>query len=57
MPRYLATHPGPGVQHIGLCTDDIQRTVSALTVTGVEFRRPPAAYYTLVIGNSKQHLG
>ena len=40
--------PGPGVQHIGLCTDDIQRTVSILSHTGVQFRTPPPAYYSLV---------
>ena len=40
--------PGPGVLHIGLCTDDIEKTVSILTLSGVQFRTPPPAYYSLV---------
>ena len=46
--RFLDVFPGPGVQHIGLCTDDIERTVSILSHTGVDFRTPPPAYYSLV---------
>jgi 4-hydroxyphenylpyruvate dioxygenase len=36
---------GPGVQHIALRTDDIVRSVDALTARGVRFMRVPDAYY------------
>ena len=50
--RYLDVFPGPGVQHIGICTDDIQRSVSILSNNGVTFRKPPPAYYNLVFYNA-----
>ncbi|ALK33709.1 4-hydroxyphenylpyruvate dioxygenase family protein [Burkholderia plantarii] len=42
---YLPDHPGEGVQHVALATDDIVASVDALTANGVEFVEPPAAYY------------
>ncbi|XP_043201473.1 4-hydroxyphenylpyruvate dioxygenase-like protein [Amphibalanus amphitrite] len=39
-------HGSPGVQHIGLHTDDIVSRVAGMTSRGVNFRRPPPAYYT-----------
>ncbi|QGZ63144.1 4-hydroxyphenylpyruvate dioxygenase family protein [Paraburkholderia acidisoli] len=45
MHDYLPEHPGEGVQHIALATDDILACVDALRVNGVEFVEPPPAYY------------
>lgn len=44
---FLCLNPGPGVQHIGLCTDNMQGSVGTLARRGVVFRRPPPAYYEL----------
>jgi 4-hydroxyphenylpyruvate dioxygenase len=48
MHDYLPDHPGEGVQHIALATDDIVPCVDALKANGVEFVEPPAAYYDSV---------
>jgi 4-hydroxyphenylpyruvate dioxygenase len=45
---YLPEHPGEGVQHIALATNDILASVDALKANGVEFVEPPAAYYDTV---------
>jgi len=45
---YLPEHPGEGVQHIALATDDILASVDALKANGVEFVEPPPAYYGTV---------
>ncbi|NHH84528.1 4-hydroxyphenylpyruvate dioxygenase family protein [Burkholderia gladioli] len=45
MHDYLPDHPGEGVQHIALATDDILASVDALVANGVSFVEPPAAYY------------
>lgn len=45
MHAYLPDHPGEGVQHIALATDDIFACVDALVANGVEFVEPPRAYY------------
>lgn len=45
---YLPEHPGEGVQHIALATDDILASVDALKANGVEFVEPPPAYYDTV---------
>jgi 4-hydroxyphenylpyruvate dioxygenase len=45
MHDYLPDHPGEGVQHIALATQDIFATVDALIANGVEFVKPPARYY------------
>lgn len=45
MHDYLPDHPGEGVQHIALATQDIFATVDALIAKGVEFVKPPARYY------------
>jgi 4-hydroxyphenylpyruvate dioxygenase len=43
--EFLDFHYGPGIQHIGLCTDDIVQTVVQLKKAGVEFLPIPKAYY------------
>lgn len=48
MHAYLPDHPGEGVQHIALATDDIFACVDALRANGVEFVEPPRAYYDSV---------
>lgn len=45
---FLYDHGGPGIQHIGLHTDDIISTVSRLKDSGVQFAEPPYTYYTEV---------
>jgi 4-hydroxyphenylpyruvate dioxygenase len=48
MHAYLPDHPGEGVQHIALATDDILRTATALAANGLTFVEPPAHYYDTV---------
>lgn len=43
--EYLAFHYGPGVQHIGLETQNIVQTVLQLRQSGVEFLPIPKTYY------------
>ena len=43
--EYLEFYGGPGAQHLALATNDILRTVDALTAAGVEFLRTPDSYY------------
>jgi 4-hydroxyphenylpyruvate dioxygenase len=43
--EYLEFNRAPGVQHIALHTGDIIKAVGELQQRGVEFLRPPAAYY------------
>ncbi len=43
--EYLEFYGGPGVQHIGLATDDIVASVRAMREMGVEFLNTPDAYY------------
>lgn len=43
--HFLDSYNGPGVQHLGLLTDDIAVTVSRLRDDGVEFLRIPSTYY------------
>jgi 4-hydroxyphenylpyruvate dioxygenase len=43
--EYLEFYGGPGVQHIALTTDDIVRSVEAMTKAGVEFLATPDSYY------------
>lgn len=45
MHAYLPDHPGEGVQHIALATDDIFTCIDALVGNGAEFVEPPRAYY------------
>jgi len=44
---FLHEHGGPGLQHIGLSTDDITKTMNILRSGGALFRKPPPTYYTL----------
>ena len=55
MHAYLPDHPGEGVQHIALATDDILSCVDALRANGVEFIEPPARYYDEVDGRLPGH--
>lgn len=48
MHAYLPDHPGEGVQHIALATDDILRTATALAANGLTFVEPPEHYYDTV---------
>ena len=43
--EYLEFYGGPGVQHIALATNDIIRTVDAMSAAGVEFLETPDSYY------------
>ena len=43
--EYLDFHYGPGVQHLGLATNDIVKTVVRLREAGVEFLQIPKTYY------------
>lgn len=43
--EYLDYHHGPGIQHIGLATNDIVQTVVQLKQAGVEFLPIPITYY------------
>lgn len=43
--EYLDYHNGPGIQHLGLTTNDIVQTVVQLREAGVEFLPIPTTYY------------
>jgi 4-hydroxyphenylpyruvate dioxygenase len=43
--EYLPDHPGEGVQHIALATNDILSCVDKLRANGLEFLEPPPRYY------------
>lgn len=43
--EYLEYYRSPGVQHIAMTTDDIVRTVEAMSECGIEFLRVPGSYY------------
>uniref|UniRef100_A0A8C8HJ76 4-hydroxyphenylpyruvate dioxygenase n=1 Tax=Oncorhynchus tshawytscha TaxID=74940 RepID=A0A8C8HJ76_ONCTS len=45
---FLEQHGGPGIQHIGLYTQDIVSTAQTMGQAGVHFFSPPPAYYTEV---------
>ncbi|WP_118179992.1 4-hydroxyphenylpyruvate dioxygenase family protein [Paraburkholderia phosphatilytica] len=45
MHDYLPDHPGEGVQHIALATDDIFACVERLMANGLRFVEPPPRYY------------
>lgn len=42
---FLKGHGGPGLQHIGLHSEDITGCVDSMIRKQVQFRTPPAAYY------------
>ena len=46
--EYLDFYGGPGVQHVALLTQDIERTVSTLRANGVEFLEVPDSYYDML---------
>ncbi len=43
--EYLDYHNGPGIQHLGLNTDNIFQTVREMKERGVEFLKIPQKYY------------
>jgi 4-hydroxyphenylpyruvate dioxygenase len=43
--EYLDFHYGSGIQHVGLCTNDIVQTITQLKKSGVEFLPIPSTYY------------
>jgi 4-hydroxyphenylpyruvate dioxygenase len=45
MHRFLPDHPGEGVQHIALASDNIFATVDALRARGIDLIEWPEAYY------------
>lgn len=45
---FLEKHRSPGIQHIGLYTNDIVSTAHTMAEAGVQFFSPPFAYYTEV---------
>ena len=45
--EFLRHHEGPGIQHIGLSTDNITSTINILNRNGAAFRKPPPTYYKL----------
>ncbi|GAA6075265.1 4-hydroxyphenylpyruvate dioxygenase-like protein [Tachysurus ichikawai] len=45
---FLEHHRGPGIQHIGLFTQDIVSTAHTMANASVQFFSPPAAYYSEV---------
>jgi 4-hydroxyphenylpyruvate dioxygenase len=48
--EYLEFYGTPGVQHIALATDDIVRTVDAMSAAGIEFLATPDSYYDALGG-------
>lgn len=57
--EYLDFYHGPGVQHIALLTDDILRSVEALTSSGVPFLKVPDSYYEALparVGSIKEDI-
>lgn len=44
---FLRDHGGPGLQHIGLSTENITSTMTNLRHNGALFRKPPPTYYDL----------
>lgn len=55
MHSYLPDHPGQGVQHIALASDDIFATVDALLARGIELIAPPARYYEQIDARLQSH--
>ncbi|XP_026171093.1 4-hydroxyphenylpyruvate dioxygenase-like protein isoform X1 [Mastacembelus armatus] len=45
---FLEQHQAPGIQHIGLYTNNIVSTAHVMAEAGVQFFSPPPAYYTKV---------
>jgi 4-hydroxyphenylpyruvate dioxygenase len=43
--EYLEYYRTPGVQHIAMATEDIVKTVDAMTEAGIQFLRVPGVYY------------
>ena len=45
---FIEEHNGPGVQHVGLHTDDIIHATSFVREKGVSLQIPPVLYYSHV---------
>lgn len=56
MDTFLEQHGGPGIQHVGLFTQDIVSTANTMASAGVQFFCPPGAYYTEVLPQSFQQV-
>ena len=62
--NFIKEHEGPGLQHIGLLTHNIIKTISTMKAHGAKFRNPPPTYYTLedkrqdifTIGSEPKHF-
>jgi len=57
--EYLDFYGGPGVQHVAMLTNDIERTVTRLRENGVEFLEVPDSYYELLperVGEIEEEL-
>ncbi len=48
--EYIQRHKGPGVQHIAMSTNDIEKTLRTLQGQGFKFLRVPDTYYELLPG-------
>ena len=46
--EFLKFYQGPGVQHVGLLSEDIVRTVRTLEANGVSFVPAPTSYYEML---------
>jgi len=46
---FIMTNHGPGIQHVAFETNDIIRTVSNLTTSGLSFLHIPSSYYDLCL--------
>jgi len=46
--EFLKFYQGPGVQHVGLLSEDIIRTVHALEANGISFVSAPTSYYEML---------
>jgi len=45
--KFLNCNGGPGIQHIGLLTGDIEDCVAKIVENGFQFRHPPPTYYSM----------
>uniref|UniRef100_G3NDJ6 4-hydroxyphenylpyruvate dioxygenase n=1 Tax=Gasterosteus aculeatus TaxID=69293 RepID=G3NDJ6_GASAC len=53
---FLEQHGAPGIQHIGLYTENIVSTTHAMADAGVQFFSPPQAYYMQAQVGKRQEI-
>lgn len=46
--RFLKEHEGPGVEHVALHAQKMEKSVTKMIEAGATFRRPPASYYSQI---------